>query len=142
MRRSAALAPRECGTRKTGGLRCAGAGELVVAAWRPSLVARTLHGLPAGADESRVLEPAEDGIDRPAGESGGVEDVEAVAGAAGEGDEDEGGGAREAGHERGGRVLETERGMRKSCPPPSAGRRSILVYLCRLGAMASSTGDS
>ena len=74
----------------------AGAGDLVVAARRPLRVARVGDGLPARAEHAGVLEASQDRIDRSALEAGGVHDVEAVAEAAADGEEDDGGGVGEA----------------------------------------------
>jgi hypothetical protein len=66
-------------------------GDLIVAARWPLLVARVRDGFPARGEHAGVFESAEDGVDGTAFQAGGVHDLEAVAKAAADSEEDDAG---------------------------------------------------
>jgi hypothetical protein len=63
--------------------------ELVVAPRRPLFLAGNRGIFPPGRDELLALQPTQDRVDGAAREAGGIDDVEAVAGAVREREQDE-----------------------------------------------------
>src|SRR5688572_10022576 len=81
-------------------LRASGLRKLVVATARPRVLARFLVGFPVRTDQAQRLEPAQCGVDGPAGQAGDVHDVEPEPMALGEGLQEEETGVGQGPHVR------------------------------------------